>query len=371
MAGSLRSIASRSARKKKRGESEEDYAKRIIRLEQKRESQAKNRKTKGSLTDNHDEKVNPVVPEVAVRVLHQHNSELEKAEAQIAALVKTLNDERQKTARLQAKIANIESVASVRKDVESASRVAASSFSAQGADIIDLSHNGGQFIGDHEIIRVFDVGGHTQKTVSSIEPKLPILQELSADLRHRQSDPASPPSSPLKGVSVGRGRATHRVDSGIDDDGEKIEDDRSESISLAEASEMLLWVGWVERARREIINQPLYVRFGLREQRAWRDAVSGAAEFVRCSDIDEVCETIPFAFELAWTLRYALDSLPAASPVLDVCWRFMSGFMKPQPRARLGILSGAETVSAVKKKFEQVHQEVHLGTLIIDRGSQS
>lgn len=378
MAGSLRSVSSKSARRKKRGESEESYAKRIARLDQKRTSQAKTRKPRHP-----EDTVAPVssmeaaeaalhsAPKVVERFLEAHNSDLAKAESQISALVKQLEIERAERARLQAKIA-LESTGATTRNVEVDARVSSRPHvEAHDAEIIDLFEQRGQFIGDSEIIEVFDVGGHDPKIVSSIEPKPTISYELSDPQGHRESDPASPPSSPLKGVSVGRGGATHRDFSGSVVVQAESESTSRNAISLAEASEMLLWVGWVERARREIPNQPLYARFGDREQRAWRDAVAGAADFVGCSDLDAVSNAIPFAFELAWTLRYALDSLPPAAPILDVCWRFMAGFMKPQPRARLGILAGSETVSSVNSKFDFVRRELMVGTLVIDRSPRS
>lgn len=376
MAGSLRSVTSQSARKKKRGETDESYAKRIARLEQKRSSQAKNRKPRVGdemrpATKSELDAARQSVPPAAVeRFLEDHNSDLAKAEAQIAALVKQLEKERDEKARLRARIASVDEVANVRKHVENLASASLASKTTDDAEIIDLSGQCGQFIADSEIIEVFDVGGHEPKTASTNELKTPESLDHSASQGHLESDPASPPSSPLKGVSVGRGGATHRAFSGSGVVGEKNHPSLETSITLAEASEMLLWVGWVERARREIPHQPLYARFGDRERRAWLDAVAGAAEFVGCDDLGRCCDSIPFAFELAWTLRYALDSLPAASPILDVCWRFMSSFMKPQPRARLGVLAGSETVGAVNRKFDQVRKELAVGTLVIDRSER-
>jgi|GEM_PF-2579534 len=372
MPGNLRSLASKLARKKKRGESEEAYAKRIARLEQKRASAARVRqaslaepeaKPEVKALDSNLNLVAEPPPPVVERILSAHNDDLKRAESQILLLVKQLENERKERLRIQRDLETTMSVLSARNHSTTKPRFEEAQNQEQGVEIIDLSSTDGQFDAPLEIIEVFDEFGQGPETVSAIADKSLILFDLSEPLRHPEGDPASPPSSPLKGVSIGRGRATHPAPTGGFSDG------GPEQISLAEASEMLLLLGWVDRARREFPHQPLRVRFGEHESRVWRDVVAATAEFVGCDDVGVPSEEIPFAFELAWTLRYALDSLPACAPLLDVCWRYMAGFMKPQPRAALGILAGSEKTEAVKKKFQIVEKEIATGLLVVDRSA--
>lgn len=373
MTGTLRSVVSKTVRKRKRGESEEDYARRIARLEQKRASYARTKgdgaSPKNSVDKTHDSSGAPPTP-VIERILTSHNEDLKRAESQIASLVKQIEREREARERLERELANTVATVTARNHVVEPTSRKSVDFSSHGAEIIDLFSEAGQKTSDLEIIEVFDGSGHPSKNVSDEEDNCLISLVDFDTPGHPESNPASPPSSPLKGVSVGRGRATYSARTGSLGVGVAEQSEAEpEQVSLAEASEMLLWVGWVDRARREFPHQPLLARFAERERRVWRDVVASTAEFVGCRDIDARVEAIPFAFELAWTLRYALDSLPACAPVLDVCWRYTAGFMKPQPRAKLGVLSGSESVSAVKRKFQVVLNELLRGTLVVERGA--
>jgi hypothetical protein len=387
MPNNLRSATSKSARKRKRGESEEDYAKRIARIESKRLSEAKRRQkslepksqevsgivfTDAShiFFEQSTKKASPVVE----RFLEQHTTDLTSASAEVEKLRRMLSEERRERERLQREVAIRDELVNHRNYVAEQSNSVKSRFSNQNTEIIDLSASCGHDHADHEIIDLFEHDGHVPEIVSTIASNHSISKELSASRGHLESDPTS------KNISLRdilRGRATHRPGWGSGEsererrrDPEQTKNDAAPepSMTLAEAAEKLLWVGWVDRARREFPSAPLLVRFGDREERAWSDVVASTAEFVGCDDVNAVCDPIPFAFELTWTLRYALDSLPAATPVLDVCWRYISSFMKPQPRARLGVFAGTEKIDVVNKKFQVVELELSTGKLVIERG---
>jgi hypothetical protein len=387
MPNNLRSTTSKSARKRKRGESEEDYAKRIARIESKRLSEAKRRQKSSSSKSQDDSlgeklgadhifseqstsKTSPVVE----RFLEQHSADLTSASAEVEKLRRLLSDERRERERLQREIAIRDELVNHRNDVAEQSNSVKSLFLNQSIEIIDLSSSRGHEHADHEIIDLFAHDGQVPEIVSTIAPNHANSKELSASPGHLESDPTS------KNISLRdilRGRATHRPVWGSGEsererrrDPEQTKNDaRPEpTMTLAEAAEKLLWVGWVDRARREFPSDPLLVRFGAREERAWSDVVASTAEFVGCDNVNAVCDPIPFALELTWTLRYALDSLPAATPVLDVCWRYISSFMKPQPRSRLGVYAGTEKLEVVKRKFEAVEFELSTGMLVIQRG---
>jgi hypothetical protein len=387
MPNNLRSTTSKQARKRKRGESEEDYAKRIARIESKRLSEAK-RRQKGVVSEIQEEtparlgsakhiflessttKSSPVVE----RFLEQHTADLTSVSAEVEKLRRMLADERRERERLQREIAIRDEVVNHRNHVAEQAHSIRSHFSGQSVEIVDLSSPRGQEHTDHEIIDLFEHDGQVPEIVSTIVPNHAISNELSASPGHQERDPTHKHIT-LRDILMGR--ATHRPVWGSGESGGERQrnpeqtknDPRIERpMTLAEAAEKLLWVGWVDRARRELPSAPLLVRFGGREQRAWSDVVASTAEFVGCENLDVVCDPIPFALELTWTLRYALDSLPAASPVLDVCWRYISSFMKPQPRARLGVYAGTEKLEVVKKRFEAVELEIATGALVIQRG---
>lgn len=367
MPKNLNSVDSRLARKKRRGESDEAYAQRIRRLDAKRESRSKR---KASLV------AAPVAPsafdqesskQILQRFLDERDREREETAAQVALLVKKLEQSEFERRRLEAELMRAASVLSTRNLV-GVNPVTFERLNAEdNVEIVCLSGNTSSIGPSHEIIE--DSGDTDEVTFDGdrITDKHTESQYVSAISDLHVGDPAFITPSGYKG---GAGRPW---DLSLAEEGQKVEGDekgyeKKFSITLADASEMLLWVGWVDRARQEHPHRLLVVRFGEAERRAWSDVVAVAAEFVGGCRLDSPAEEIPFAFELTWTLRYALDSLPAGALISDVAARCATSFMKPQPRNRLGVLGGCETTSQIKKKFEIVLGEIEANRLIIDRG---
>lgn len=368
MPKNLNSVDSRLARKKRRGESDEAYAQRIRRLDAKRESRLK-RKTSPVAA--------PVAPpafdqeaskQILQRFLDERDREREETASQVALLVKKLEQSEFERRRLEAELMRAASTASARNLVGAIPVTFERSSESENVEIVDLSGDTSSSGPSHEIIE--DSGDTDEVTFDGdrMTPKPAESQYVSAVSDLPGGDPAFITPSGYKG---GAGRPW---DLSLAEEGRRVEeneraDEKKFLTTLAEASEMLLWVGWVDRARQEHPHRLLVARFGEAERRAWSDVVAVAAEFVGGCRVDVAAEQIPFAFELTWTLRYALDSLPAGAPIRDVAARCATSFMKPQPRNRLGALSGCETTSQVKKKFELVLHEIEANRLIIDRSA--
>ena len=60
--------------------------------------------------------------------------------------------------------------------------------------------------------------------------------------------------------------------------GEDKDKSRSATIVLTEMSELLLLIGWLDRARASVPPPPLVVRFGPCERRIWLDVVAAFAQ---------------------------------------------------------------------------------------------
>lgn len=140
------------------------------------------------------------------------------------------------------------------------------------------------------------------------------------------------------------------------------------TLSMAEASELVLLVGWLDRARSSMPHGVLRVRFGPWERRIWRDVVAAFAQ-ERGLDPDVEREDLPLAYELGWALRWALHALPPACGVPELAWRTLSTGGRIRQRVELGVLAGIESVAEVRKKYRRVERELVAGSLTIDRGT--
>jgi hypothetical protein len=136
------------------------------------------------------------------------------------------------------------------------------------------------------------------------------------------------------------------------------------TLPLAKVAEMVLLIGWLDRARASLPGQPLVVRFGAWERRIWLSVVAAFAQPYQC-DLDEPREDVPFAYELAWALRWALSVFPPGCAIPELAWRTLSSSMRPQNRETIGVLADLESVDAVIKKFRAVERELQAKTLIL------
>ena len=368
MAGSVRSTSSMSVRRKKRGESDEAYTKRMARLEQKRESEAR-RRVKASEEENsrktpanRAEKASMTA--VLERSLEEQSRDRSEAEAQVAALVKQLERERQEHARQMQAL-----IAAAKRSGEAPNRdvSAIPSKPSDGVEIIDLTGDRGQNPGSHEIIEVFVDRGQGSEIVSTMDHNPLNLKEKTEAEPVPESDPAFITPSGYKSG------ATHRVDNGFRVGGaaEQSETKPAEppAPTLAELSEMVLLVGWLESARRAYPDKKLVLRFGPTERRLWREVTLSAAEFCGGADLAARTGPIPFVRVLSLTLRYVLDRLPPLAPLADVCLSCSVNLARPHPRGPVSRISNLQNADDVKRIFADVRSEVSLGTLVILEGS--
>lgn len=430
MPNHLKSKASLRSRSRKRNESEAEHEKRLARLDSKKSRQSKYRQEDSAKSPRNSDESPKLVLQDAIRrsgdkpsgvaierLLEQHAADL----ASVTLEKKKLRDEadaRREGGRVKHDFAVRNELVNHQNSVASMKASILARFSADGTEIVGFSPGPGQAVAskdwylayksgedtgnidiltgrrreapvieqkradeheivdlfsergekqtDHEIIDLFAQRGTVPQWAATIGPKYVIPKDLFCQRGKLESSHLS--------ISLSKERDREMATTGPIFVSAESEQNRQSNLSLkitlVEATEKLLLVGWVDRARREITTAPLSVRFGVREQSAWRDITESAAEFVGCENLERICDPVPFSFPLAWTLRYSLDSLPAAAPVLDICWRCVSSFMKPQARKRLGVLGGVERLAVIEERFHKIVQlELDRGTLVIDGGA--
>lgn len=368
MPKNLNSVDSRIARKRRRGESDEAYAQRIRRLDAKRESRLK-RKSAALAEPTPQAASDHTVPQqILQRFLDEQSREREETASQVALLVKKLEQSEFERRRLEAELMRAVSSLSTRNLVSEHPVSSSPGESSHPIEIIDLSQDTSQNAPKHEIIEDFGDMDEGLFDGVHIEPKPSKTQDVFPISHLQAGDPAFITPSGYKG------RAGRPVDVSPSEERRRNESDPTAEqkkflTTLADVAEMLLWVGWVDRARQEHPHRLLVARFGELERRAWSDVVAIAAEFVGCESVDVEAHEIPFAFELTWTLRYALDALPAGAPISEVAARCATSFMKPHPRNRLGVLADCENATQVRVKFDAVLAEIEAQRLVIDRSA--
>lgn len=357
MPKSLNSVDSRKARKRRRGESDDAYAKRIARLDAQRASRERSKQRKASSSEDHNSIDNPG-HDVLERFLGEQAKHRREADAQIASLVKQLDAERAEKAALEARL-------SARNYVHSVGRVEKSSEVSYPHEIIDLSPESRQVAVDHEIIEEFHHTQHAHEIVPRIEDKPLNSEDLFQVVAPSESDPAY---ITLKGYIC---RAVNEAPSvGDFSSSEEAGEEKKICVpprpSLAEAAEMLLWLGWVERARQGFPSKVLVARFGEVERSMWRDAIRVSAmgdEF----DLDAGLEAVPFAPALTRTLSEALQAFPPATDLDRVVARCLVGVPRQRTRPKLKSIEGLDSCEAICIGFQSVERELALGTLIIRR----
>ncbi|NBT36071.1 MAG: hypothetical protein EBT03_11145, partial [Betaproteobacteria bacterium] len=166
----LNCFESKKARARRRGETEEQWAKRIARLDAQRQSRVRvaERKAAAPEASNSLAQKHHDVPE---RILEQHNRELQAVEAQVRELVNQLERERSERRRLEGDL-------SARNHVVVREEFASAVNDAQGYDIIDLSDHTRPIQFDHEIIGEFGDTLQGSENVSRIESKCLISEEV-------------------------------------------------------------------------------------------------------------------------------------------------------------------------------------------------
>lgn len=355
MPKSLNSVDSRKARKRRRGESDDAYAKRIARLDAQRASRERSKQRKASSSEDHNSIDNPG-HDVLERFLGEQAKHRREADAQIASLVKQLEAERAEKAALEARL-------SARNHVQGFDRTEKSSEMAYPHEIIDLSPESRQVAVDHEIIEEFHHTKHAPEIVPRIEDKPLNSEDLFQVVAPSESDPAY---ITLKGYIC---RAVNEAPSvgdfsSSEEAGEEKNFCGSLKPSLVEAAEMLLWVGWVERARQGFPSKVLVARFGEVERSMWRDAIRVSSlgdEY----DLEARLEVVPFAPALTRTLSEALQAFPPATDLDRVVARCLVGVPRQRKSPKLRSLEGLDKCEAICSGYRVVQRELALGTLLV------
>jgi len=357
MPKNLNSVDSKKARKRRRGETDEAYAKRIARLDSQRACRERSKQRKAAMPPE-SSAIDTGGSNVLERFLGEQAKQRQQADAQIASLVKQLERERAERAALEASL-------SARKLVGCVPGRVGVDIRPKGHEIIDLCDNTQPEEFVHEIIEDFRETKHAPENDHRIETKPPESQDVFQVVALPESDPAY---ITLKGYIC---RAVNgAADVGDFSSSEHASEEKNSQPAslptLGEAAEMLLWLGWVERARQGFPSKMLVARFGEVEQSMWRDAISVASmgDDVR---FDAALESIPFAPALTRTLSEALQAFPPATDLDRVVARCLVGVPRQRLRPKLSCFEGVDNCANLWAAFGRVRRELEAGSLVIRR----
>ena len=370
---------SRMARKRRRGETDEEYQKRMAALDANNERQRRFKaraksapaQTEPASIENVEAKVSDL-RQVAERALELDAAERKATELAVMELRAQLDRERRERELLRRQYELRLKALTARKDLEAHEQAAKSQIRVKAVEIIEDLGEPNKPEAVHEIIEDF-VADNSDSDGSVTEgAKLMKSNEL-----YDEANDGNRTSSiyPLKGYML---EATSRpVFASFVIDGREAEEKKSDShppsepaceVVLSDAADRMLLVGWLDRARSSQPRGRLLVTFGARERRIWRDVVAEFAQAAGCDDLTARSSEIPFAYHLVWALRWALHALPAGCSIPELSWRTLSSFMRPQRRVDLGALAGMDSAAGVLKRFEAVEREIEAGTLIVVGG---
>jgi hypothetical protein len=371
----LAKISSKRARARRRGESEEDHRKRIAAMNTELE---KKRRQRQRLKESPPARVaadnsprlssGSSVLAVAERQLEADAEERRRNERVVIELHARLDRERREREVLERALEAQKRAIERLREVEKRAEALANSTKLQPVEIIEVSEERPEIQADHEIIEDFGACPTELGSEGTILDKPSECLSFSGDVTVEESTTGQ---NPLKGFwPVAANSGTIDAESSSDREQADPEQIPPRLPTLGEVAEQVLLIGWLDRARQGFRDGVLRVALGPLQRRIWRQVVAALASDAGCDDLDVESESIPFAFELAWSLRWALNEFAPCAPIPELAWRTLGAFRRPNRRAELGVLAGLETVAAVQRRYAVVERELQRGTLIIDHNAQ-
>lgn len=378
----LLGINSKIARKRKRGESPEDYEKRIRAMESRRLSMQKQRAKKKAAppassfstdksSDLSTSKVTSLA-EVAEHAIQLDTEERRRAEKLVLELQAQLERERREKAELLRAVEARNTTLAKLHEAEHKAKSLEVSTSAKAFEIIEISDECVTEDSDREIIEEFSPCVSAFEEIDTTTRKLPESQGFSGDVYAPESTTGQ---NPLKGfwpvaadsATIDLETASDQVDAEADQVPPRPERPRA---SLVDAVERILVIGWLDRARQGNPTGKLTLAFGPVQRRVWLNVVGSIASECGVGDLEVESEVVPFAYELVWPLRLALQHFAPGVPVAELAWRTLGMVAAPRGRATLGVLAGLETMESINRRYATVEREIQRGQFVLDRNAQ-